>query len=34
MKKAEYLQLLKKYLSGKIKDDELKDILSDYEGFF
>ncbi|SHF53629.1 hypothetical protein SAMN02746089_02111 [Caldanaerobius fijiensis DSM 17918] len=24
----------KKYLSGKVKDDELNDILSDYEGFF
>lgn len=34
MNKEEYLQSLKEYLSGRIDDDELKDILSDYEGFF
>lgn len=34
MKKANYLQTLRENLSGKISDNELKDIISDYEGFF
>lgn len=34
MTKVEYLQLLKDCLSGKIHENELNDILSDYEGFF
>lgn len=34
MKKETYLQSLKDYLSGRISDRELNDILSDYEGFF
>jgi len=34
MNKVEYLKSLKEALSGKLPEDELSDILSDYEGFF
>lgn len=34
MKKEVYIRLLKEYLSGRIAEDELNDILTDYEGFF
>ncbi len=34
MRKNEYLQAMKECLSGRIKENELNDILADYEGFF
>lgn len=34
MDKITYLKILKDSLSGKIKDNELEDIISDYESFF
>ena len=34
MKQSEYLRELKLNLESKIPPEELKDILSDYEGFF